>query len=535
LIVRRALASAFGAALFAACAAAAFAKPTYDVSGRSLAFFADLLGIVARGEPAVVLRDGLALRGDAAYIDLVHNRILFAGNARATRGAATLSGDAIAVDLDKAAVDVLDADGGARQTALDLRDPKTTPIDSDRFAFPDVDEKYAYIRAHRAEVTAHVNARFAPAAFPNSPGALPVPSYLYTYDANPSFGANSLGGATFDQPYGIIGGPTSLLAAHARYEQNVGITAALDEHLVYGDNAYILASIDSPQSATRNGALDVYERMGPHFSQTLTAAAGPYGDDASYTLTGAFGHASSRLTIAQSGEFGSVDWSARTPDRPLIGGAIYHFTGDFGFTAYPGGDISVIPDRAKFATVWQHGLGLIASTPIVHAPFKTSLWSTVNAQREWYSFPHQHDTGSLTSTLSRAFSRALDVNVSYTAAFTLDHYGPLQGLFYPPPPAHFTAPDGTPWPGFAAFSGASEARGVTVDTSYSPNGFTSIRLTYTHTDDFPQFHGYGRPLDELSYDARLRPLPNIGVDVARSYYFGWGGQRFSQWTLSILP
>jgi hypothetical protein len=39
----------------------------------------------------------------------------------------------------------------------------------------------------------------------------------------------------------------------------------------------------------------------------------------------------------------------------------------------------------------------------------------------------------------------------------------------------------------------------------------------------------------VSFDARFRPLPNIGLDIGRTYLFNWGGQRFSQWTFSVLP
>ncbi len=536
MIGRLCAAVAFVAAAVAATTTLALAKPTFRVDGQWVGFFAGELGIVARGGARVAVRSGLTATGDAAYVDLVHDRIVIAGSAAARSGTRTVSGDALAFDLDTGSVDILNADGGAQRTSLDLHAPKAVPIDSDRFAFPDFDDRYVYIRGRHATVTSHANVRLAPAIFPNSPGALPVPSYLYTFDSNPSFGSSTLGAATFDQPYGLLGGPTSLLAAHFRYVEGVGATVALDQHYVYGDNAYVVASIDSPQNSSRTEALDIYQRMGRRFSQTLDAVTSEYGTSGTYALTGEFGHTSSRLSIAQSGHFGSTNLNLRLPDRPLIGGITYHLAGDFGYTAYPGGVISVLPDRSKYATVWQHDLEVYASTPIVKAPFHTSLFTTFDAKRTWYDFPHQIDQLTGTSTLSKSlFRNKLDLNLSYTAGYQYDMYHALQGLFFPPVDADFTAPDGTPWPGYAAYSGASETRGFTLDTSYQPNGLTSLHITVAQANDFPQFHGYGRPPWTVSLDARVRPLPNIGLDISRSYFFDWDGQRFSRWYLSILP
>ena len=61
-------------------------------------------------------------------------------------------------------------------------------------------------------------------------------------------------------------------------------------------------------------------------------------------------------------------------------------------------------------------------------------------------------------------------------------------------------------------------------------------MTYAHTNDFPQFHGFGRPVDSVAFDVRFRLAPNIGLDIGRSYDFAWGGARWvPTWVFAILP
>ncbi|MFN2459922.1 MAG: hypothetical protein ABR591_04475 [Candidatus Velthaea sp.] len=534
--LRRPFAVAFATpALLAAMTAAAVAKPAFDVRAASLLFFSDVLAIVARTDATITTRDGMVLTGNAAYVDLVHDRILVDGAATARTAARSVHGDAIAYDVDAGTVDVLDATSGARRGPPALTQFAQTPIESDRFAFPDIEDRRTYIRSRHAAVTPHANARFAPAVFPTSPGALPVPSYLYTFAANAGFGANALGGATFDQPYGIAGGSTSLLAAHFRYEDGVGATFALDDHHVYGDNAYVVTSVDSPLRTDRVAQLTAYQRMGPRFSHSFTAVANRQAGSGAYSLTGAFGRASAEFDLSRFGPVTSLDLSARTPDIPLLGGAHARLRADAGFDAAPGGILSVLPDRANYATVWRHGVDIFAATPVVRAPFRTDFAVTVDVARTWFAFPHHHDTLSGSATLSKRFSPSFTLIGAYTAAFSYDIFPNAQALFFPTPRTPLVAPDGTPWPGFAAFTGASMTRGYTLDAFLTPAPNTSVRVTAAYATDFPQFHGFGRPPLELRFDARFRPLPNVGIDVGRGYDFDWAGRRFTRWTFSVLP
>ena len=124
------------------------------------------------------------------------------------------------------------------------------------------------------------------------------------------------------------------------------------------------------------------------------------------------------------------------------------------------------------------------------------LQTTYDYSRTWYDFPTRYDAFTANATLSKRFSRTLSLIVNYAATYDYDiYFNGLQGLFYPP--VAEIAADGTPWPGYDAFTGASS--------------------------------------EALSFDLRLRPLPNVGIDLGRGDQFGWGGQRYTEWTFAVLP
>jgi hypothetical protein len=532
--VSRTLAFAFGLGAFGATLGAADARVTYDLRAGRVAFFADAVALVAHDRVRIAFASGLHAEADAAYADLGHNRLVLAGHALLTYGGRHAGGDAVALDLDARRVDILDATQGDRTTSFDLGAARAAPIAGSRFAFPELEERRAYIRARRAEVTAHANVRLLPANFPNSPGAIPVPAYLYTYASNPSLGANSLGGATFDQPYGIFGNPNQLLTADFRYETGLGPTVALQDHLVDGDAAYLVTSIDSPQRTDRLYALSGYQRLGPHLSQTLVAEVDNLTADLAYTLTAALGRASSTLSVTLEGPDSFEDLSLRSPDVRFWHGWSAHARGDYGLESIPGGVFGAAPDRLAYETVYHRIAELFAASPLVHTPLGTTLQTTYDYARTWYDFPTRYDAFTANATLSKTVSKQLSLIVNYAATYDYDiYFNGLQGLFYPP--VNEIAPDGTPWPGYNAYTGASQYRGVTISSYYAPRPDTSLRLTLATAHDFPQFGGYGRAPAALSFDLRLRPLPNVGIDLGRGDQFGWGGQRYTEWTFAVLP
>jgi hypothetical protein len=515
-VIRRAAPAAV--ALFFAAAACADALPKVRLSADRIDFFSSPLALVAHGH--VRLDGGAVGRGtaDAAYVDLRTDHVVLAGDARF--GAS--SGDAIALDLDTARVSVLQIDAAGSGGDFD---------------FPDIDPHAVFIRSLHATLVPHATVRFAPATFPSSAGTFPVPSFMYPFNPAGGFSAQSLPGATFDQPYALVGSTTELTSAHLRYETGVGPTLAFDNHLVDGDRAYLVSSIDAPGRAAQNIALTGYDRMGDRYTVSIDGATARYGSYLHGATTAAFGKAGARIDYSMFSGGGSTgNLNLRGPDLPLIDGATYRISLNAGMNAQPGGVYPELPDPSKFSTVWYHGFDVFVATPQFHGPFRTSIGATADAARTWYDFPHRHDSLTTSATISRPFGKTLTLFGTYTETNDLENYFLLQGLFYPPPAAPFIAPDGTPWPGFATFTGASLGRLAQLDVQLVTSPTTTYRLTLAHTNDFPQFHGFGRPQNEVNLDVRFRLAPNIGIDVGRGYAFDWAGTRWvPQWQFSVLP
>jgi hypothetical protein len=517
----------------------ASARPAVTLEGGSVIFFSDTLAVIARDGAKLALPDGTRAQADAAYVDLRTDRIVLAGHARVARGAASAQADAAALELTGERVDLLDAGTGVTRTTRALGPASAAEFDAARFAFPDVDDRAAFIKSRRATIVPHADVRFTPAAFPTSVGGVPVPSYLYTYSSGAGFASSSLPGATFDQPYGLFGSPTALTALHARWEDGPGASLALQQQIVSGDDAYVTASVDAPFRSYAVSGFNAYKRMGARYTLLADGTSTIYGSVAHVALTAAFGAAGGRVDYSRgSGGGSSFTASLRTPDRPLFGGATWRLRGDVGFDAQRGGLISQLPDRRSWSTVWRHGVDLFVASPVVKVPLGATLATTFDASRTWYAFPHHFDSLSASASLSKTLSRKVSVFAGYQAAWTADVYPNAQAVFYPTPLTPLLTPDGTPYFGYAAFTGARTFRTQNLDLQFTPEPNTTLRLSAIHTSDFPQFNGFpfDRPAWEVRGDARFRPFPNIGLDVGRAYDFGWGGRRWvPRWTFAITP
>lgn len=534
--MRRAVAI-FAAACAVALPCAASARPAATLDGGSIVFFADTLAVIARDGATLALADGTRARADAAYVDLKTNRVVLAGHAHLARGASAASADAVALELDGDRVDLLDAASGVTRTTRALGAASAAEFDADRFAFPDVDDRGAFIRSKRAKITPHADVRFTPASFPTSVGGVPVPSYLYTYATGAGFGSTSLSGATFDQPYGLWGSPSSLTAVHARYESGPGVALALQQQIVSGDDAYATASIDAPLHGYSVRGFSAYKRIGSRYTVSADGTSTIYGSLAHVGTTAAFGNAGGGLDYTRT-SFGGSSFTAnlRTPDRPLFGGATWRLRGEVGFDAQRGGLLSALPDAHSYSTVWRHGLDLFVASPVVRAPLGTTLATTFDLSRTWYAFPHHSDALGANATASKPLLRNVTLFAGYQALWSSDVYPNAQALFFPTPVLPVLLPDGTPYYGYAAFSGARTQRTQSAELQFTPNGATSVRLSVFHTSDFPQFEGFGRPQWEARTDVKFRPFPNIGIDVGRAYDFAWGGTRWvPRWSFAITP
>jgi hypothetical protein len=530
---------AFAVCAFFTCALAvrADARTTLDIRAGTLDFYSDVLALVAH-DRVVATIGGRTIVADYAYIDVYHDRAVFGGDVHLRFGEGDRAFTTLAVDIDAISGTGITAEETPRVLALALLDPHDESVldalpTGDAFTVTAFDGRSPYIRARHAVLNAHASLRLTPAAFPSNLFAPPAPTFLYSLAANPNLTTSTLPAATFDQPLNVAGGKNALLAAHLRYLEGTGGVIAFDEHLVDGDRAYAVASIDAPARAAQTLGLSAYQRMSDTLTQSIDTTRSYGLTAANYAFNAEVGQLYGRLAVTQVGASGTIETSLRTHDRPLFGGATYRLLGAYGLDHNPFGELNRKADPLNYPLLFRTSLRADVALPLVRGPFGTSVSATLSDTQTWYAYPRSRNSIGGAATISKRFSRALFGNASVSTNFFADDYGAAQLKFYPPTPV--VLPDGTKWFGADAYRGFSTSRTYSLDLYLTPRPATDVRLNLTRTNDFPQFNGYGRPITVARVDVRFRPIPNLGIAIGRSDQFGWGGVTFSRWSLSVTP
>jgi hypothetical protein len=503
----------------------ALAKPVAQIDGGTVLFYNDSLGIVVRNGVTLHLADGRVASGDAAFVDLRGDRAVIAGNAQITRGTTTIHADALAFDLPARKIDVLRSDTGIMRTDGTLRELQAAPDDGDAFAFPDLVDRRAYIRARHADIVSRTSVRFRPAAFPTSTGAPPVPMYLYTFAAGNGFAATALSSAAFDQPYGLVSTPNSLTAMHLRYINGLGASLGIEQNIIDNNDGFLAGALDVPSHAGLAEGLNGYRRLGEDGTVSLGATTVEGFHQATLGFTQAIGTLVGRLNygITNLGASSAIV-SLRTRDRVLFYGITWHTSVNFGFLSQDGGVYPLAPNPAKQQTVWQHGIDVFLASPLVHGPLRTTLSVTVDGSHTDYSYPHHFNALETNFIGSRRLSRTLTLFFGYDTRWSADIFPNAQTIFFPPVPAQF------------GYAGYVTSRLANIDVQYVQGPYTSVRLSYRKADDFPQVNFFaGRPPNEVRADVRIRFAANIGFSFGRSYDFGWNGSRWVPgWNFSVF-
>jgi hypothetical protein len=471
------------------------------------------------------------LRADALRYDLQHNRVVASGSVVLSSGGTSVAAAACSIDLATGDGTLLRLDGAMPTTFTftndDVAHAEPAPPKPGTFDTLDTGRLRPFVRSAHAVVTTNANVRFTGARVLTETGAaLPSPSYLYAFASNPSFSQQSMPVASFDQPYGLFGGPNSLLAAHFRYDTTTGRpTIGFDEHLVEGTRAYIVASV-LPFISGGRVDLNGYQQLTPTLGQQLSASHGAGFDFALYQLQHSERATTTTVSLVQNGGFESSDLRLSTLTHEIPHLVSYKFAVDLGADREAG----MLPYSSDARTTLE---GYFA-TPNVRGPFGTAISSSLDLVTTLFDFPRERGSSTFYTSISRRLSPGLSLFGSVQFLQTFDRYRYGQSTFYPP-----TAPrlsDGSVYYGYGAYAGLATYRTYTLQATYSPNPSLNVVLTATHNRDFPQFDGYGNPPMAVGFDLRLRAPRGPSVEFGRTYVFGWGDQRWAPYyTLSVAP
>jgi hypothetical protein len=491
--------------------------------------------IGARGH--VIVKIGTrTIAGGALRLDLIKNRLTMTDDVRVTRGRGELRGNAYSLDLRTGNVTLMRLDPVPATFAVrgdDFVSAVETPAAAGLFEAVDLDGQRPYMRSHHAIVSPNGAVRMSPAEFPTAAGpVVTLPTYVYTLIQNQYISQSAAPAASFDQPFALAGTPNSLTAANLRYDAQNGVTLGLDEHLVDGQKAYVATSI----LPFRNRQFDItaFDVIRKGLQQTFTATKtfGPYSTtDTAYRLQESGALLIETLTASQFNASNTAEFDVSTYAHDVGRYFSYQVHSGYGYDHDYGG--------YPVANAFHTGAGGFVSSPTVKV-----FGSSVNAKYDYsltqYDYPHEVTDGSVTFTLGRTLRRGINTVATVQFEQNDNRYRNVAtgvvALGLPGPSSPYFAPDGTIYPGYYAFSGLNTYRTYELATTFQGRGDNRIEVTLTHTRDFPQFHGLGRPPLDLNVDVKERLTPSLAAEIARSYNFGWGGQYLSpEYYFAISP
>jgi len=529
-----AFAFAFAATLGPACAEV----PAHvDVRGDAVSFF--LLGDAAwlAADGHVTIQAGTrTIAADSVRYDLHKNRLIATGNVRVSGRGDRLSGAAYALDLGSEGATLLRTDPLPATLTLHRDELRTAVLEAPKagtFAAPDLSDSHPYIRSRHAMLAPNANLRMSPAEFPAGGGAgVSLPTFLYTLASNRNLNQNALPGAMIDQQYTLFGTANSILAAHLRYDEQNAVTLGMDERLVAGDNAYVVAS--ALPFRDQQFDLSAFQQLVPGLQQNFNAdhVFGEYpSDNARYQLQWSERELRTTFSLNQYNSSQTADLVLSSYDRWIPHLFEYKLSLDYGFDRNPGAQ--------PFAADFRFGPSAYVQSPAARLPLGFNASVRYDYTFTAYDYPHQTTNGMLSLNFTRSL---LGCPVRFNGSATFQQIDSryrddsARWLSLPNPDSPYYAPDGTLWPGYFAFNGLTTLRTYSGQWTYQQRGDNQIQFTAWYTDDFPQYHGFGPPPLSANLNLTQRLTSMLKINLGRSYYFGWNKQYLSpQWTFSVSP
>ncbi len=203
----------------------------------------------------------------------------------------------------------------------------------------------------------------------------------------------------------------------------------------------------------------------------------------------------------------------------------------------------------NYQTVWNKAVGFNLSTrslTVLRDPkgLRRDLYFTasLDKQRQWFSIPHHIDTTITSLSLTKLIDpQKLAVLLSYTNTNIGDFYGAQQLDAYPVS-VYVSPVSGQSYPSYLAFRGFATTRSFAQQLNFTPNPKLTVTLAMRENRDFPEpvpgpiqivggtpyFNNYGFSPYQATLDVRFRFNKVLVLDVARSYYFNFGG--FERWS-----
>lgn len=557
------IAVACGAALLEPCAARAVEAPQpvgdapITVSASRVEYYSDLALVIARGAASVELPDGAAVHGDVFLMDLRQQRLVVAGHVTLSTPDGTFSGAAFADFLAFQRAYFIPLGPADRWTYLasDYAHPLLgREMPGDAFFLTGIGGHHPYVVGKSAIIDPKAYVSFEPAivdvldVLPTPP----LPSYVDNFSSDPSFGQNSLPGATLDAPYTFYGTAHSLDAFHLRYDQSLPVKGyvAYEHHSVFGDQGYAVFSLVPVTQPDKQWNLLAYDPAGPHDAFSLQAQL--------FTTQGGFAEPSSangfvdlRLlhVLAQSSlELDATDMydtllAQGQPDHPSIVGLDWSSFDEpiwrTGIELRLRSGIATIHDAFGVAgsskeDVMSEHVAATAASPVLRGPLGFGIDATAGAMRTWLTFPNTIDTTTFALSAARGLAPRVYSTLTWSVG-TLDASSPTQVVVSPNVTTGLTptplSPNGLPVFGVPSIYRRTTSRTYALIGSWQPSPEFQFSTTLQKTSYSPV--QLPAPL-AVTATARMRVTKSLYLSIGRSYFFNFEGQRWSpQFVLQV--
>jgi hypothetical protein len=559
-------------------------------------YYSNRFILTADGHVRARLSDGTVVSGETFSMDLKLNRFLIAGNVHLDGPTVHLTGAAFAGYPDLDHYYFLTEGGEPDRWTFFGSDYNDTHAGreqpGDAFYLPNLDNTPPYLVGNTVTIFPKNNIEFGAGSRIRIAGVYtPTPGWVVNFSSNPNFYQNGFAGAVFDVQVPFRGSSNDITAFDIRYDQYQGAFIAFEEHLVHNAD-YLVFTINPLTQDQRQWNLIGYKRISPAvetrlFTQLSTLSTWPWKEPSNASAYTNFQLNSRIAKYAVSLNVDQYNNSLLPTDNSLYAAnglqadghpfdielnvqsfenewrvfRYLHFPIKFQYRAGYGWDYSnggIL--AANSAPTWGGALyplisntyvGLTVYTPSIHLTRLTTISVKSDKERQWYSLPHHIDTTSTTATV--AYTPTVSNRPAFFASYNVlnigDYYGADQLEAYPPGGAGClgeAAPNacntitnqfGT-FTGLDAFRGIATSRGLTGSVIYTPTHYFAVNITMQHFDVTPgPVPGVGGQAPfQLNADVRARLTTNLLIDVARSYYFNFGAERWSpEFTVTLSP
>ncbi|MBV8460323.1 MAG: hypothetical protein JO009_05495 [Candidatus Eremiobacteraeota bacterium] len=483
--------------------------------------------LVLDGIGGAELDDGtLRVHADRIILDMRAQRYVAAGTVTVqptkVAGCGPAQGDALGVDLTTRQGVLVNTGGGMASEAISgatIGGPATLAPGSEPLALPDVGLELPYARATAAvaHLGADVRLRNAHVIVPGGE-SIGFPSYVYSYSSNPGYSNTNINTNGEDLPIYFGSTADSVQGVHLSYNTVTKLAFGLDSHFV-GARSYVLLSGSPLNGPTKVFNLTWQDNINDHTTQTLTSSTTTgIGTTNSYDLRDSVHRSFFELTGSGQPGFlgGTFAWQSfdqyfgsGTGSKPY-----YYLRTEYGGTH--------VADQASFApfpidavlpnTVWHTAAEGYLGTPTWDFGQNVSLYGSADLRGESDTLPHRQVSQVYRLTLYTRWTRALSATFSDSAAPVFDDYRSVDTIYH------------------------SRINFQTLTLNYDNGDPFALLLTGTHAagvTDNPA--GLAETPWEVTAQLRFRATRSLSIELTRSYFFGYNGERFSGFGVQLLP